>query len=164
MRKEVLLVGKSRRRQLRKREGKRGANYHRKQNSRERERFKYFWKHLQNGMECKHLPLRKIQWFKTHATPPPLPQKNKTNTHLYDWALPLLPNSYFTFHSIHSELFVASQYTLSLLCNCTCHLLCYFLLDNSFLSFRIHLQQQALQWDKHPFVLLQHAIHTFPTN
>lgn len=77
MRKEVLLVGKSRRRQLRKREGKRGANYHRKQNSRERERFKYFWKHLQNGMECKHLPLRKIQWFKTHATPPPLPQKTK---------------------------------------------------------------------------------------
>jgi len=30
MRKEVLLVGKSRRRLLRKREGKRGANCHRK--------------------------------------------------------------------------------------------------------------------------------------
>jgi len=96
--------------------------------------------------------------------PHPHSRKNKTNTHLYDWALPLLPNSYFTFHSIHTELFVASQHTLSLLCNCTCHLLCYFLPANSFLRFRIHLQQQALQWDKHPFVLLQHALHTFPTN
>lgn len=107
-----------------------------------RERCKYVWKNLQNGMECNRLPPRKIQQFKTH----------------YDLALPLLQT--------HISLFTPSTVSYLQLVNTLSHFsaIALAIFSATFsLLIPFCISGFTFNINKHPFVPLQHPIHTFPT-